>query len=190
MVNNTEIIIIGGGPAGYVAALKASQLGAKVTVIENRKLGGTCLNRGCIPTKALLHSTEVYELVKNASELGIYTNEVTIDFTKVVERKDTVVNQLVGGVQHLLRNSKVKVINGTASFIGQKEIEVTKPDGKKQKLTADKIIIASGSVPAIPPIPGIDKEGVITSDKALEITDGDKSNYSGNDAEINHKYRC
>ncbi|MDI3535264.1 MAG: dihydrolipoamide dehydrogenase [Thermosediminibacterales bacterium] len=175
MVNNTEIVIIGGGPAGYVAALRASQLGAKVAVVENRDLGGTCLNRGCIPTKALLQSTEVFELVKNASRFGVTAGEASIDFAKAVARKNAVVKQLVTGVNYLLKSSNVEVINATASFTGKNEVELTKPDGQKEKLTARKFIIASGSVPAMPPIPGIDSDGVITSDKALEITAPPKS---------------
>ncbi|MDK2836491.1 MAG: dihydrolipoamide dehydrogenase [Thermosediminibacterales bacterium] len=175
MVNNTEIAIIGGGPAGYVAALRASQLGAKVAVVENRDLGGTCLNRGCIPTKALLQSTEVFKLVKNASRFGVTAGEASIDFAKAVARKNAVVKQLVTGVNYLLKSSNVEVINATASFTGKNEVELTKPDGQKEKLTARKFIIASGSVPAMPPIPGIDSDGVITSDKALEITEPPKS---------------
>jgi len=175
MANNTDIVVIGGGPAGYVSALRAAQLGAKVTVVENKELGGTCLNRGCIPTKALLQSTEVYELIKSASTFGVSANDVSIDFAKAIARKRQVVKELVTGVNYLLKSSNVKVINGTATFTGQDKLEITKPDGEKQKLTAEKFIIASGSVPAVPPIPGIDGDNVMTSDKALELSKSPES---------------
>lgn len=175
MADNTEIAVIGAGPAGYIAALRASQLGAKVVVIEKCELGGTCLNRGCIPTKALLKSTEIYEVVKNASRFGVSTNGVSIDFAKAVARKDSVVKKLVNGVNYLLESSSIGVIKGAATFISQNEVEITKTNGQKQRLVAEKFIITSGSVPAVLPIPGIDSDDVITSEEALEITEPPES---------------
>lgn len=169
MDNNTSILVIGGGPAGYVAALRASQLGAKVTVIESCKVGGTCLNRGCIPTKSLLECTHVYEVVKGSSTFGVLTDSASIDFAKVVARKDMIVKQLVSGVEYLLKSGGVEVIEGNAAFTGKDEVEITEQSGKKRKLTAQKFIIASGSLPVLPPIPGINSGNVITSEEALEI---------------------
>lgn len=169
MENNTDILIIGGGPAGYVAALKASQLGAKVTVVESSKVGGTCLNKGCIPTKSLLECTHVYEVVKGSSNFGVLTDNASIDFTKVASRKDTIVKQLVAGVEYLLKSGGVEVIEGTAAFTGRSEVEITEQSGNKCKLSAQKFIIASGSLPVMPPIPGINSDNVITSEEALEI---------------------
>lgn len=164
----TELVVLGGGPAGYVAALRASQLGAKVTLVENRELGGTCLNRGCIPTKALLKSTEVYDIIKEASNFGVSADNAAIDFTRVIHRKETIVRQLVAGVKHLLASSGVEVVKGSARFLDRNNIEITSSD-KTYKLTAQKFIIATGSVPAALPIPGFDSDDVLTSDRALNL---------------------
>ena len=111
----TSVAVIGAGPGGYVAAIRAAQLGADVTLIEKNHIGGTCLNEGCIPTKALLHSAEVYEEAKNGAKIGIIANPV-IDFGKVMENKNAVVNRLVGGINALLKANDIKVIEGMASF--------------------------------------------------------------------------
>lgn len=151
-----KIIVIGGGPGGYVAAIRGAQLGAEVTLVEKNKLGGTCLNVGCIPTKALLHAAEIMEEMNHASDYGIKVKAEGYDWGKVLAKKGAVVNQLVGGVTGLLKLNKVKVIEGEASFASAKALSVKKKDGTTERLTADKIIIAAGSVPAIPPIPGVE----------------------------------
>lgn len=168
MSNKQSIIVIGGGPGGYVAAIKAGQLGAKVTLVEKEYLGGTCLNVGCIPTKALLHSSEVYETAIHGATCGINAS-ATIDFKKVMDYKTGITNQLVSGVKSLLGANKVKVIFGEASLKDKKTVEVTKADGSKESLTADKIVIATGSVPVKPPIPGIDSAACIDSTGALSL---------------------
>ena len=167
MREKTTVAVIGGGPGGYVAAIRAAQLGADVTLIEKEQLGGTCLNVGCIPTKALLHGAELYNEAKNASEWGVYT-DIRLDFTAMQRRKAAVVRKLIGGVQGLLRANGVKVIIGTAQFLDSKKLIVNVKDGE-QILTFDRIIIASGSVPAVPPIPGIDCPQCIDSTGALGL---------------------
>ncbi|KGO15491.1 dihydrolipoyl dehydrogenase [Clostridium botulinum] len=171
-----KLVVIGGGPGGYVAAIRGAQLGAEVTLIEKEKLGGTCLNVGCIPTKVLLHSSELLNEIKEARTLGIeVNNEVKINWTQLQNRKNTVVNTLVSGVSSLLEHNKVKVINGTAAFEGKSSIKVTKDQGESKNIQFDNVIISSGSVPFIPPIEGKELEGVIDSTGALGLDSVPKS---------------
>lgn len=163
------ITVIGGGPGGYVAAIRAAQLGAKVTLLEKDAVGGTCLNRGCIPTKSLMHCAETYETVKNAASLGITASKVEFDWSKIQNFRQGITDKLVGGVKGLLKMNKVKLIEGEAKFSGDKTVTVTKKDGSTETLTSDKVIIASGSVPAMPPIPGIDCPACINSTQALTM---------------------
>jgi dihydrolipoamide dehydrogenase len=163
-----DLTVIGGGPGGYVAAIRAAQLGLKVAVVEAREVGGTCLNRGCIPTKALLHAAEVYHTVKHSAEYGIMVREVGFDFAKIVVKKDEVVRQLRGGVAGLLKSNKVAVINGRGVIADRNTIAVT--GGTPRTVTAAKMIIATGSRPSKPPIPGIDGDRVINSDVVMSLT--------------------
>lgn len=144
------VLVIGGGPGGYVAAIRAAQLGAKVTLAERAEIGGTCLNRGCMPTKALLHSSEVYELATNSVDIGIIGRDVAVDWPRVQATRQSVSDKLTGGVRALMRANKVTVVEGEAKFTGPKTVEV----GDKT-LNPDKIIIAVGSKPVMPPIPGL-----------------------------------
>ena len=144
------VLVIGGGPGGYVAAIRAAQLGAKVTLAERAEIGGTCLNRGCMPTKALLHSSEVYELATNSVDIGIIGRDVAVDWPRVQATRQSVSGKLTGGVRALMRANKVTVVEGEAKFTGPKTVEV---GGKT--LNPDKIIIAVGSKPVMPPIPGL-----------------------------------
>lgn len=171
-----KLVVIGGGPGGYVAAIRGAQLGAEVTLIEKEKLGGTCLNVGCIPTKVLLHSSELLHEVKEAKALGIEVNEeVKVNWPQLQNRKNTVVNTLVSGVSSLLEHNKVKVINGTGTFEGKSSIKVTKDQGESENIQFDNVIISSGSVPFIPPIKGKELEGVIDSTGALSLDSIPKS---------------
>lgn len=164
-----HILIIGGGPGGYVGAIRASQLGAKVTLVEKRELGGTCLNRGCIPTKALYKNAEVVKSLKEMEKYGVKISDYSIDFDEIQKRKEGVVNQLRTGIEKLMKDYGITVLNGTASFKNDKVVSVTLNDGQSMDLEADHIIIATGSDTFVPSVPGIESEGVITSDDLLEI---------------------
>jgi len=164
-----DIVVIGGGPGGYVGAIRAAQMGAKVALIEKDALGGTCLNRGCIPTKALYYSAKTIATVKKAAEFGVNTGEVAFDIAKAVDRKDDVVKKLVGGVGQLLKGNDVTVINGTGSIEAVGKVKVDKKDGTTEVIIAKNIIIATGSEPAMIPAFNIDRENVITSTEALNL---------------------
>ncbi len=166
-----SVIVIGGGPGGYVAAIRAAQLGAKVTVVEKQYLGGTCLNVGCIPTKCLLHSAELVEDIKNqGKEIGVEVEGVKVNFPQVIAHKNDISKKLTSGVAGLLKMNKVKKIDGEASFVGEKKISVKKPDGTVEEMTADAIIVATGSVNSVPPIPGIkENPNCIDSTGALSL---------------------
>lgn len=162
-----DIIVIGAGPGGYEAAIKAAQLGKKTAVIEKNAVGGTCLNRGCIPTKALMHSTHLLEELKTCEELGVKAEQVSVDFEKLHERKSQVVGQLQDGIKQLLKANKIESIEGEATIAGPGQVKV-KTAEETISLSAEKILIATGSVPSKPPIPGLDLPGVVTSDEILE----------------------
>lgn len=165
-----SIAIIGGGPAGYVAAITAAQQAQEVTIIEQGPLGGTCLNEGCIPTKSLLESAEVYSQLKAANEFGIRlpSGQIGIDWTAVQSRKTRIVSALVQGIQYLMKKNKVKVIKGSASFKSSQVLQV-ESNGNQQEIKADKIIIAAGSEPAPLPFAPFDGEWVIHSGQAMSL---------------------
>ncbi|MGB9780028.1 dihydrolipoyl dehydrogenase [Caldanaerobacter sp.] len=160
---NYDVIVVGGGPGGYTAAIRLSELGKKVALVEEDSLGGTCLNRGCIPTKVYAHAAELVTRIKEAKDFGI-TAEYTLDIAKLRQKKDRVVKRLVGGVGYLMNLHHIDVINGKGTFIDKNTVEVN-----GAKYTAKNFIIATGSKVFLPPIEGIDLEGVMTSDKALEL---------------------
>ena len=164
-----EVLVIGAGPGGYACALKAAMLGAKVTIVERDSVGGTCLNRGCIPTKALQHAADLYEQIKRGSALGISVSDVQVDFNKVDAHRNQVVTGLSMGVESLLQARVVTLVRGEASFTAPKTVAVTATDGSVQEISAEYIVIAAGSKTAIPPIPGIDGKNVITSTEALDV---------------------
>ncbi|WP_447968064.1 dihydrolipoyl dehydrogenase [Nitrospira sp. M1] len=170
MTSQKHIAIIGAGPGGYVAAIRASQLGAKVTLIENQALGGVCLNWGCIPSKALLSVVELGEKVKKAGELGIQVEgPVQYDVVQMVKRKDQVVTNLVKGIGMLLKGGGVSHLQGTGTLVDDRTIQVSMVDGSDTTVQADAIIIATGSSwPNLPLFP-IDGTRIITSKDALEL---------------------
>jgi dihydrolipoamide dehydrogenase len=143
----SSLIIIGGGPGGYVAAIRAAQLGAKVTLVEKDKIGGTCLNRGCIPTKVFYKNAEAWRGVREAASMAITVGEASFDWNKVLERKESVVKQLVGGVEGLLAKHKVQVIKGEAEVIDSDTVRVTRAEGGSETLSAENIMLATGTVP-------------------------------------------
>ncbi len=164
-----DLIVIGGGPGGYIAAIRAAQLGAKVCLIEKRRMGGTCLNWGCIPTKALHRSAEVCQLVKNSEEFGIITNGASVNWEQVQARKNKVVDQLVSGIVQLMKANGITVVEGEAAFADANSISVSKADGSAESISAGRIIIATGSKPAVLPIEGADLPGVLDSTALLGI---------------------
>ena len=165
METTYQLIVIGAGPGGYVAAIRAAQLGLKTAVIENREVGGTCLNRGCMPTKAMLHASEIYEAATGSADIGIVGEKVSVDWPKVQAFRASVVEKLTGGVKALVKMNKITLVEGEARFTGPKTVNV----GGKE-LTADKIIIAAGSYPIIPPVSGMkDAKSVIDSTACLSL---------------------
>lgn len=170
-----DVVVIGGGPAGYVAAIRASQLGAKVALIEKDKLGGTCLNRGCIPTKTLLRGVELIGLVNKAKHYGINTGEVTVDFAKMMKRKDKIVKMLEVGIYSLMKSNTIEVIKGRGELTSATQVEVETERGEKRTIQTKRIILALGSIPASVSIPGADSPGVITTDDALKLPQIPKS---------------
>ncbi|MDR1944185.1 MAG: FAD-dependent oxidoreductase, partial [Synergistaceae bacterium] len=167
MSDTVKVAVIGGGPGGYVAAIRAAQLGAEVTLIEENKLGGTCLNVGCIPTKVLLHSSHLLDIARGGAEFGI-TAEPTVDFAQVQKHKEKIVNRLVGGVRSLLKANKANVLSGCASFKDGKTLSI-KGDAEETTITPDKIIIAAGSKPVKLPIKGIESPQCVDSTGALSF---------------------
>ena len=165
-----QLIVIGAGPGGYEAAIRAAQLGLKTAVIENRDIGGTCLNRGCIPTKALLHSAGLYRGVKEFESVGLKAEGVSFDISKVHVRKNEVITQMRSGIEQLIEANKIDVYRGTGTITGEHDVVVDTEDGKTE-LTADNILVATGSVPSRPPIPGLDLPNVGTSDEFLFLED-------------------
>lgn len=168
-MNKKDIIVIGGGPGGYVAAIRAAQLGASVCLIEKDKLGGTCLNRGCIPTKALYRNAEILNTLKHIDDFGISVDSWKIDAGKIQKRKQDIVDQLVNGIDQLLKANKIEIIHGSASLKNKNTVAAASNDGTVTEITADKIIIATGSKPVIPPVPGASDSGIYTSEQILNF---------------------
>ena len=165
-----KVAILGGGPAGYVSAVKLAQLGAEVTLIEKEHIGGICLNEGCMPTKVLLHTTELYNrLNKDSISLGLHIRDLKLDWSLVKERKDMAVSQLVDGIKTLLETNGIKVIQGEGKFLTRHELEVITANKERLVVAFDKAIIATGSKPIKIPVAGADLDGVITSREALSL---------------------
>lgn len=177
MATEYDIVILGGGTGGYVAAIRASQLGLKVAVVEKGKLGGTCLHQGCIPSKALLRSAEVYATAKESEKFGVIQDNVSLNFTKVQERKQGIIDQLHKGVQHLMKQGKIDVYEGIGRILGPSifspmpgTISVEMNNGEENEMLIPKnVIIATGSRPRTLPGLEADSQFVMTSDEALKM---------------------
>lgn len=170
-----DLAIIGSGPGGYVAAIRAAQLGLKTAIIEKSYLGGTCLNVGCIPTKAMLASVEALHTARSGKDYGFTATDVQPDYPAMMKRRDKVVETLRGGVGMLMKKNKIEVLNGFGKFLGPNALEVSGGDQAAKRVTAANVIIATGSVVAKPPIPGSDLEGVVDSDRLLTLPKVPKS---------------
>lgn len=164
MKKDFDLIVIGAGPGGYTAAICAAQLGGKVAIIEKGDLGGTCLNKGCIPTKSLIASIHILDCIRKAKEFGIVIEKEKIDFANIITRKERIVKQLRNGVNYLLKSYGIEVIKGNAYFISSSEVKV-----KDEIFRFKKCIIATGSIPSAIPGIEIDGENIMTSDELLEI---------------------
>ncbi len=165
-----DVAVIGAGPGGYVAAIRAAQLGAKTAIVEKQYLGGTCLNVGCIPSKAMLHIAEVLHSMDSLGELGINLPQPpTYDMRQGVAFKDKVVKRMTNGVGVLMKGNNVDVFDGLATIDASRSVTVAMNDGSQQQFSADKIILATGSVPLMPPFPGIDGRNIINSDTCWNL---------------------
>ncbi len=164
---NFDIIIVGGGPGGYVAAIRAAQLGKKVALVEREHLGGICLNWGCIPTKALLRSAEIYHLLHHLDEYGVSAKDQAFDLSKIVKRSRDVSAQLVGGIKHLMKKNKITVFDGQGTLLGKGQLKVSKDNKDAATLAAPHIVLAIGARPRI--LPGLEPDGklVWTSREAM-----------------------
>jgi dihydrolipoamide dehydrogenase len=166
-VQKYDLIVLGGGPGGYAAAIRAAQLGAKVALIEKEKLGGTCLNRGCIPTKAIIACTNLYDKIQKSENFGIKTENASIDLKKVVERKNRIVEKLVKGVEFLLEKNKIDLIRGTGKVLEPGKVEI-EAGGQRLEAEGKRIILATGSSPACLPNLNFDGEKFLCSDDLLD----------------------
>lgn len=167
--DSSKVCVIGAGPGGYVSAIKLAQLGKEVVLVEEENIGGTCLNVGCIPTKALLESASLLNELDRRAELGIeISGEINFDWNKILENKENIVSQLVQGTEGLLKANKVEIIKGRGKVIGSGKVEVVS-EGESTILEVESIILATGSRPLIPNIPGVNSERVIDSTDALNL---------------------
>ena len=166
-----QLIVIGAGPGGYTAALRAAALGLHTAVVECREVGGTCLNRGCIPTKTLLHASQVYRDAVDGASMGVHATNATFDMGEIFAYKRGVSEKLRNGIHGLLKSAKVDLIEGVGRIAAPGQVDVTAADGAVSRYTAERILIATGSVNVRPPIPGLDLPGVMTSDELLEGCD-------------------
>jgi dihydrolipoamide dehydrogenase len=165
-----NIAVIGAGPGGYVAAIRGAQLGANIYLIEDREVGGTCLNRGCIPTKAYFKNAEIMKNLKRSEEFGITIDNYRLDGRALQERKKTIVGQLVKGIEQLISSyDNIEFISGKASIKDKNTLLVNLKDGGTREVVVDNIVIATGSKPTMTETKGVDLEGVITSDDLLEM---------------------
>ena len=177
MAQEYDLVILGGGTGGYVAAIRASQLGLKTAIVEKGKLGGTCLHKGCIPSKALLRSAEVFATTKRGEDFGVITSDVSLDFGKVQARKNKIIDQLHKGVQHLMKQGKIDVYEGIGRILGPSifspmpgTISVEMNNGTENEMLIPKnVIVATGSRPRTLPGLEIDGQLVISSDEALQL---------------------
>ncbi|MEK7487455.1 MAG: FAD-dependent oxidoreductase [Planctomycetota bacterium] len=165
-MEKTDLVIIGAGPGGYVAAIRAAQLGKKVILIEENKAGGICLNYGCIPSKAMIYAADFLDKIKKSSSMGITTSEVLIDFQKMQSWKNSILSKLEKGVETLCNGNKITLIKGRASFVSSHSISVETKEGKNE-INFENAIIATGSMPIEIPLFPFDEKTIVSSTGAL-----------------------
>lgn len=166
-----NVAIIGAGPGGYVAAIRAAQLGASVAIVEKQYMGGTCLNVGCIPSKAMLHVAETFHNLTTLEDLGIHLPKApTFDMSRAMSFKDKVVKRMTSGVSTLMKANNIDVFDGLGVVDAARNVIVTRHDGSTARFNADKVILATGSVPLMPPFPGIDGKNIMNSDTCWSLT--------------------
>src|SRR5262245_30466297 len=165
-----DVVVIGSGPAGYVCAIRAAQLGLKAAVVERELVGGVCLNVGCIPSKALIAAGMLLKKIRGADVMGITAKDVSVDVTKLVAWKQGIVGKLTGGVAGLLKNHKIDLHLGTGRVLGRDQVEVASKDGKKQVLATKNVVVATGSTPIEIPGFAFDGKHVWSSTEALKPT--------------------
>ena len=168
MGQHYDVMVIGAGPGGYVAAIRAAKLGLHVAVVEEDRAGGTCLNRGCIPAKAMIHAAETYRFAREADQFGVETGRVSFDYGKILAYKEETTDALVQGVEQLLAGNGVDRLAGKGTLLAGKKVRVTTEE-KEEVYAADHIILAAGAKPLLLPIPGMDLPGVLTSDGLFRL---------------------
>lgn len=168
MKEKFDLIIIGAGPGGYVAAIKAAHLGLDTAVVESGELGGTCLNRGCIPTKAMIHASSLYREIQEGEKFGIFADDVRYDYSKILAYKDETSLALRQGIEQLFKANGITLVKGTGTLTADRKVEVQMEE-EKVCLEAENVILASGSKPLILPIEGMDLPGVLTSDELFRL---------------------
>lgn len=163
-----DVIVVGAGPGGYVAAIKAAKAGFNTAIVENRRVGGTCLNRGCIPAKAMVHASSLYREMQEGERFGVTASEVSYDYGKIVSYKEETTEKLCQGIEQLLKGNKVTILSGKGTLEKNKVVRV-KGEESEECYEAEHVILASGSKPLILPIPGLDLPGVLTSDELFQL---------------------
>ena len=169
-----DVIVIGAGPGGYVAAIKAAKAGFNTAIVENRRVGGTCLNRGCIPAKAMVHASSLYREMQEGERFGVTASEVSYDYGKIVSYKEETTEKLCQGIEQLLKGNKVTILSGKGTLEKNKVVRV-KGEESEECYEAEHVILAAGSKPLILPIPGLDLPGVLTSDELFKLKEKPES---------------
>lgn len=165
-----DVIVIGAGPGGYVAAIKCAKAGLRTAIVENRRVGGTCLNRGCIPAKAMIHASSLYREMQEAEKIGVSAERITFDYEKIVSYKEETTEKLCRGIEQLLKGNGVTILFGKGSLEQGRKVKVTGEESEEY-YDAEHVILAAGSKPVILPIPGLELPGVLTSDELFKLTE-------------------